>query len=250
MEQDRTVSKETFESVVIGLILTFTMAEMILGLTFELALHRPFNGGMFGFLFGLNIVLARIAADRIFRRLGMSRSGKTLEIRARTVAFPEGEVADDDVVEVHCPRSLVRGLLVLCAVICLAMTFILVFMRPPPKGAIIGWLLLGTFGAFGLNAWWDGKTPQVRADAGGILGYPWGMSFRRKFVPWSDVATCEIETHYDTFGSLVITRPILKDSAGRELISLSLLNTEPQDQQRLVKYIRAKLPKTKEDFWE
>jgi hypothetical protein len=76
------------------------------------------------------------------------------------------------------------------------------------------------------------------------------MSFRRKFVPWSDMATCEIETHYDTFGSPAIIRPILKDSAGRELISLNLLSTEPQDQQRLVKYIQAKLPKTKEDFWE
>jgi hypothetical protein len=76
------------------------------------------------------------------------------------------------------------------------------------------------------------------------------MCFRRRFVPWSDVATCEIETYYDTFGSPAIIRPILKDSAGRELMSMDLLQTELQDQQRLVKYIQARLPKTKENFWE
>ncbi len=250
MDQTGTVSKGTFELVVFVLILTFAIAEMALGLAIGRVFRHPFNGGMIGGLFLLNLVLARATADRIFRRMGMSRSGKTLEVRGRTVALPEGEVADDEVVEVHCPRSFVRGFLVLCVVICLAMSFILVFIRPSLGDAVIVWLLIGTFGAFGLCVWWDGKTPQVRADASGILGYPFGMHSRRKFVPWSEVATCEIETYYNTFGSIAIIRPILKDSAGRELIGLNLLYTQPDDQQRLVKYIQAKLPKTKEDFWE
>ena len=130
------------------------------------------------------------------------------------------------------------------------MASVLALIQLPPWETAGCWIVLVFLGAFGLSAWWDGKTPQVRADASGILGYPLGMSFRRKFVPWSDVATCEIETYYNTFGSLAIIRPILKDSSGRELLSLNLLYTQPQDQQRLVKYIQAKLPKTKEDYWE
>ena len=154
MEQTRTVSKGTFESVVFVLILTFSIAEMILGLTIGRAFRRQLDGAMIGGLFFLNLVLARIAADRIFRRLGMSRSGKTLEIRGRTAAFPEGEVADDEVVEVHCPRSLVRGLSVLCMVVCLVMASVLALIQLPPWETAGCWIVLVFLGAFGSSAWW------------------------------------------------------------------------------------------------
>jgi hypothetical protein len=66
----------------------------------------------------------------------------------------------------------------------------------------------------------------------------------------TDVATCEIETHYDTFGNPLIIRPILKGNDDETLLVLNLLCTKIEDQERLVKYIKAKLPKPKDDLWE
>jgi hypothetical protein len=64
------------------------------------------------------------------------------------------------------------------------------------------------------------------------------------------VATCEIETYYDTFGKPVIIRPILKGCDGKDLMVLNLMYTKMEDQERLVKYIKAKLPKPKDDLCE
>ncbi len=72
-------------------------------------------------------------------------------------------------------------------------------------------------------------------------------------MPWSDVATCEIETFSNTFGEPVLVRPTLKGWNGESLMALYLLYTRMEDQDRLVKYIKAKLPKPKptlsDDFW-
>jgi hypothetical protein len=118
----------------------------------------------------------------------------------------------------------------------------------------VGWVYVW-IGFVGLGAgycfyerWW-GK-PQAWANASGITGYPVGFQYRRRFVPWSEVATCEIETFYDTFGKPVIIRPILKGSDGEPLIVLNLLYTKMEDQERLVKYIKAKLPKPGLDPWD
>jgi hypothetical protein len=45
-------------------------------------------------------------------------------------------------------------------------------------------------------------------------------------------------------------RPILKGWDDEPLIALNLLYTKVEDQERLVKYIKAKLPKPKGDLWE
>jgi hypothetical protein len=64
------------------------------------------------------------------------------------------------------------------------------------------------------------------------------------------VATCEIETYFDTFGKPIIIRPVLKGCDGEALLTLNLLYTKIEDQERLVKYIKARLPKPNDDFWE
>lgn len=93
-------------------------------------------------------------------------------------------------------------------------------------------------------------TPQAVADSSGIRGVPVGFHMQHRFVPWSAVATCEIETYHDTFGKPVLIRPILKGADGEPLLTLNLLSTAMEDQERLVKYIKAKLPKPKDDSWE
>jgi hypothetical protein len=89
-----------------------------------------------------------------------------------------------------------------------------------------------------------------RSAPSGVTGYPVGFHARRRSVPWSALATCEIETYFDTFGKPIIIRPVLKGCDGEALLTLNLLYTKMEDQERLVKYIKAKLPKPNDDFWE
>ena len=62
--------------------------------------------------------------------------------------------------------------------------------------------------------------------------------------------TCEIHTFYDSSGSPILIQPILKDRRGRELMIPDLSHTRLEDQERLATYIRAKLPKSQEEFLE
>jgi hypothetical protein len=84
----------------------------------------------------------------------------------------------------------------------------------------------------------------------GVTGYPVGFHARRRSVPWSALATCEIETYFDTFGKPIIIRPVLTGCDDEALLTLNLLYTKMEDQERLVKDIKAKLPKPNDDFWE
>jgi hypothetical protein len=198
-----------------------------------------------------NIILSRIAVDGILKLLGMSRSGKTVDIRGRAAAIPEGNVADDDVAEVHCPESLIRGLIIICVVCCLGVALMLTLIpHSQMKGVGSAYVLIAISGSGAFYFWWQKVKPIAWADREGITGYPVGFHVVRRFVPWSEVAACEIETFHDTFGKPVVVRPILKDRDGRALMALNLLLTRFEDQERLVKYIKAKLPKPKVDLWE
>ena len=131
--------------------------------------------------------------------------------------------------------------------------FILLLVAVPHSGGkeitgyfAIAFCALGAGYCFYESVW--GK-PQAWADATGITGYPLGLHLRRKFVPWSEVATCEIETYFDTFGNPILNRPILKGRDGEALITLNLQFTKVEDQARLMKYLKARLPKPTGDSW-
>ncbi|WP_422931741.1 hypothetical protein [Singulisphaera sp. PoT] len=55
-----------------------------------------------------NVIIAGVLADQIFKRMGLSRSGTTVEGRKPTTATPEGEAGDDEVVEIFYRRSFKR----------------------------------------------------------------------------------------------------------------------------------------------
>ncbi len=251
--EPRTISKGFFECLVFLTLILITIAELLSALVASLALGVRIQVSWIGGLGLLNYILARLAVDGLLKRFGMSRSGKTREIRGRTVALAEGEVADDEVVELRIPSWLTTTL----GVMSLGFSLVILLILPAIPGAqndtvvwadaIMGFMGLG--GVYFLIETRWGK-PQAWADWSGVTGYPVGFHVSRRFVPWSDVATCEIETDHDTFGKPVILRPILKGWYGEVLLTLNLRYTEMEDQERLVKYIRAKLPKSKEDFWE
>jgi len=251
--EPRTVSKAAFEGLVFVTIILLSITETVAALAVGRALGFRIEGGWIGGLSVLNIVLARLAVDGIFKRFGLSRSGKTLEIRGKTVAFPEGEVADGETVEVRCPSSLITGLGVMCLAICLIIALVLaVADHGRMKGVGWAYALVVFFGLGAIYCSYERRwgKPQAWADSSGIWALPVGFHMRARFVPWSQVATCEIETYHDTFGKPVIVRPILKGADGKPLLTPNLLYTRFEDQERLIKYIRARLPKPKVDLWD
>lgn len=251
--QPRTVSKFAFGCLSRALFVLIMLIELTVSTVLSRRLGVRLDTGWLGGLGILNLVLAKVAADDILKLMGLSRSGKTIEARGRTVVLPEGEIDDDEVVEIRYPSSLITGLGVTCLAIALLIGLMLIAI-PHDQMTGVGWAY-GTIGLLGLGAgyfFYERRwgTPQARADSTGITGLPVGFHMRSRFVRWSDVATCEIETYYDTFGKPVIVRPILKGCDGESLMALNLMCTKMEDQERLLKYIRAKLPKTKDDPWE
>src|SRR5262249_23295077 len=134
----RTVSKASFGCLAWTLFAVLMAAELAVASGVSRGLGvRLYEGWIAGAVL-LNLVLSRVAADRILKLLGHSRSGKTVETRGRTVALAEGEVGDDEVVEVRCPPSFITGLGVTCLVFCLVIILILAATSPDRvKG--IGW---------------------------------------------------------------------------------------------------------------
>jgi hypothetical protein len=230
-KEPKTVSKAAFEILVfvtlVMLFITETVAALATGRA--LGFRIDIDGGWVGGSTVLNIVLARLAVDTILKRFGLSRSGKTVEVRGRTVAFPEGEVADDEVVEVRCPQSFISGLGVMCLAFCLLIILTLaVVPHDRMKGVDLAYVLIAFCGLGAGYRFYERRwgKPQAWADSSGITGYTVGFNFRRRFVSWSRVATCEIETRYDTFGKPVIIRPILKGFDNEALMTLNLLYTQ------------------------
>lgn len=245
-----TISRPAFECLVVVMTVVLVVAELAGAWAVCTALGFRIDADPRGGVFFLNWILARVAVDGILRRFGLSRSGKTREVRVATAASPEGETDDDEVVEVRIANATIR--LALCGYLLGAALPAALFIgspRPDAGTTILGIAMIGFFTLGAINIWWDRK-PQIWADRDGLTGYPIGLHLRRRFIPWSAVAACEIETVFDTFGKPVIVWPILKGWHGETLITLNLAYTRPEDQERLMKYIRAKLPKPKPDPWE
>jgi hypothetical protein len=161
--------------------------------------------------------------NKLLKLLGRSRSSKTVEVRGRSATNPEGDIAEDAVVVLHFPQTaMVRGLIASSLAICIAFSACIFFIQ---QGWIkempydyLATLSLGTLLVCALCA---ARTPQVCADWNRIGGYrPFHPG--QKFVPWSEIATCDIETHYDTFGEPQLIVPVFRDYQGKELLRLNL----------------------------
>ena len=72
----------------------------------------------------------------------------------------------------------------------------------------------------------------------------------RLFVPWSDMGEVQIVTAYDTFGKPVFMMPSLKGWNDEALIAMDFQYTKVEDQERLVRYIKAKLPRAVDELGE
>lgn len=205
-KEARTISKWMFHCLVFGVMTALFVTEMIAVIALVRIWGLRIESYLLGGLAMVSVPAAYLIVDRLLLKpLGYSKSGKTLEVRSPTQLIAEGELGDDEVVELHLAQ-----------------------------GALIEL----------------GLASLARADASGITGHGAGFDPRRKFVPWSKVATCEVETYHDSFGAPAFIRPIFKGSNGETLLVLDLSLTNIKDQQRLVNYIKAKLPKPKDDLFD
>ncbi len=251
MDKPRTVSKTTFGCLTFSLMVLFAVTANVAVICLSNAWGFRSQPGWMGGLTILYMVLSHVAADKILKLFGLSRSGKVVEVRSRSPFGSDDDAPLGDVAEARLTNGMITFLMI-------GLPLMGLFLLAAPmvmgeEAGLIRWLGLG-MGAFFLVGFvhllWDRKNPQARADAEGVTGYPSPRAMRRVFVPWSDVLTCEIQTIYDTFGKPVLLRPILRGHNGETLMELNLLQTPMVEQERVVKFIKARLPKPQVDPWE
>jgi hypothetical protein len=162
--QPRTVSKAAFGCLSWTLCLVIMIAEIAVALTVSRGLGVRIEGGWIGGMAFPNLILAKVAADGILKLMGLSCSGKTIEARGRMVAFPEGEIDDDEVIEVRCPSSLILGLSVAFLICCLLIILLLAAI-PHRQMEGIGWAyaLLGFFGLGAVYFLYEGPVGEAAA---------------------------------------------------------------------------------------
>ena len=251
MDEPRSVSKATFGCLKFSLMVLFAVTANLAVICLASAWGTRVQPGWMGGLAVLYMVLSHVAADKILKLFGLSRSGKVVEVRSRSPFESDDDAQSGDIAEARLSSGMITFLLIGLPVMGL-------FLLASPlvigeEAGVMRWLGLG-MGVFFMvgfvHVLRDRKNPQARADAEGVTGYPSPRAMRRVFVHWSDVLTCEIQTIYDTFGKPGLLRPILRGHNSENLMELNLLQTPMAEQERVVKFIKARLPKPQVDPWE
>jgi hypothetical protein len=251
MDEPKTFTKLEFVGLYSVLVAALLCVELILASALarltgiDLRTNWASDGVLLALFLGTTLTVG------LFRLQGRSLAEGPIQRHTRTLALPEGSVSDEEVVEVRGPEGANLALALACFSCSLACLSILIVI-PAEKmtGRPWGYVLMAFFGIVAVHLWLDRGNPKAWADCGGITAFPGINAFRRRFVPWSKVASCEIETFFDRSGKPVVLRPVLKDAHGAVLSSPDLTYTRIDDQKRLVGYIKAKLPKPQVDLWD
>jgi hypothetical protein len=251
----KTVSKPQFWIVTALLTIIFLLAELSLMELVFLELDLPtLNFPSFIFvLLGADFLLSFFAAERFFKTLGLSRSGNSVETWDRIGANHDRIVADEEVVEFKEPVShnifgfvffLVFGLFSMLGILYSHV----VGVHP---AQLVFWHVAGVlFGGCAIQLALASDGCWVRADQRGVFGYPARYALHRKLLYWSKIATCDIVTRHDPFGTPYLIVPVFRNEFGQKLMSSSLHGIPMECQMRLVKYIKTKLPKARVEFAE
>lgn len=253
--EPRTVSKRAF----CWYRLACTLILAVAGTLVFVAVSRWFGGRLApywgAFLTAPSSMASCTLVDRFLRRRGRSLSGKTVEVLGRADDRNEGGM-DDEVVELRLSAVSLRGVGWTSVFLALLIGLCLAVIHSMLDGFVISMVCLmiaffffGLGGPYLLHQARNGDPLVVRTDASGISGYPVGLICSLRFVPWSEVATCEIETFRNTFGQTRLIRPILKRYNGEIIMKVNLVSVPLKDSQRLVQSIKARFPRVKCDSW-
>jgi hypothetical protein len=202
-----------------------------------------------GIVLTSNVLLSFKAYDRFLRILDRSRSRQIVEVQACLKGG--GPTPVDELIEVDLPGKYHRDRLI-SGVLTLALTLVMLmffpeYLRTSFSRACMRGLSLIAIGH--LVAIWMRGVEQVRSNEQEIQGYSSPFAFRRNSCLWAEIETCEIMTHFDIWGQSSI-RPVFQDQSGATLMRLDLSGVEPADRDRLLKYIKARLPRTQVDLQE
>ncbi|WP_337173250.1 hypothetical protein [Paludisphaera sp.] len=250
MDEPRAISEKDYRRLVFLLSGLIALGTTIASREVARLCGARINGGSLAGMTLLYLALARNLAEHILRRRGLTLRGTAVEIYARSPSEPAMNVGAMERVEARLPNERLRLLLIgapFWSLFLLAGGWFL-FEGDP-------WLRRLSFGmsAFFLVCWivsiLDYGKPLAWVDAEGVTGYPSQRMLVRRFVPWSDVYRCEVETSYDTFGEPFLPRPILKGRGGETLMKLHLACAPMDEQERIVEAIKARLPETEVDAW-
>ena len=131
MDKPSRILKAGFHSlaIIIGIVIGLVEAVLLLILLPRLGVPRENVHGIAGGFALANILLARLCADRVLKWFGQSRSGRFRETQTKMLAKSEGFVADDEVVEVSLPRTVVWTLIGMCLTIFLILLLILALVK-------------------------------------------------------------------------------------------------------------------------
>ncbi len=194
-----------------------------------------------GFVAGVSLFVAFILGDRFFLACGKSLSGSSVVTWDRLIAEEERFVAPSLAVEYGYDRQSLLVTSLLCHLFCLVVMFLLFLARPGMFGFFLAGAMIVASEISGF--WWLSREGSImRVDHGGVFGYPTGLPFTRKLVPWSEIASCDLITLYDPSGRVVCFVPVFKNQASEALLKLNLAQVPLIDQERIVRYIKMKLP--------
>jgi hypothetical protein len=193
--------------------------------------------------FVLEAASACFVIDVIFKWFGYSSSGKLVEILGPTGTQSATTVGKSDILELPCAKPIALYTASCLGLFCLATAAapIFVLMGGGRDGAACLWGMAPLAVLAGLCLWSFRRAYLVRVDPWGLSGPPCWPPFRRKYVPWSEVETCDIVTLCTTFGRTNLSVPVLRDRFGRKLLCLGMFLLTPADQISLLTYIESKL---------
>lgn len=263
--KSRAVSLDAFLCLCAVAALGLTFAEVVLGLTlaeilawwetswtirrwFDVPRIDPF---WVMILLCLNTFPARFIVDVLLKRQGRSLSGKIVEVLGWTTNTDEREIGGE-VFEVKLQADSVRYGRWAQFIFCLSIAALLNLVEGI-TGSIV-WFWVAWAGILGIAVLHEnylakeGDQTLASVDPSGISAYAGGRRNKIRRVPWSEVATCEVETFRNTIGQTKMVRPVLKRENGETIMAVNLEYVSIEDQQRLVRYLKARLPKVKDRY--
>lgn len=250
MDETKSLLKNTCAYIGISLFILFSIYGMTAAENLADAWQFQLDPGVTGLLLLACLILAFAIAEGILRLFGVSFSGgKTIEVYTRSSAGSCGKTLSGDAVEARYSRWITILHLTLTPIVGF---FGLVGSQIYEVEAILRWIWVGVGSlfllAFVITLINYGK-PHARVDEKGVTGYPPDGTISRRFAPWTQIFSCEVLTIYDTFGAPVLLTPTFKDRDGKPLMVLSLSLIPMVEQERIVKFIKTKLPETELDSW-
>ena len=143
----------------------------------------------------------------------------------------------DKVIEVSASKSQI--LFYRVAAIVPLVIFVACLFEPFWYFAIVGVPLFG----FVAVASWRSDCIEAKANVEGIqiktvfgtFSADWGLE---KFVPWSEIVSCEVVTTHNVYGKFIRRYPVLKDAESRFVFNGSSSKASQEDLDCLINFIR------------